>query len=70
MNDFDRYLFEKNISTSQASSELGLSYETIRSYRRGKRRPDFEGAKKIEDWSNKKILLTSWIKSGSGDNEI
>lgn len=62
MITFDDYLTENDISTSQASKELDVSYETIRSYRKGLRRPDLEGIKDIETWSGGKVVFDSWIK--------
>lgn len=63
MMNFDEYLESNEISTSQASKELDVSYETIRSYRKGIRRPDLEGIKDIERWSGGKVTFDSWLKT-------
>lgn len=60
--NFNDYLTSKNITTSKASKELQLSYETIRSYRVGLRRPDLEGVKKIKQWSKGKVSFEDWVE--------
>ena len=63
MVDFNTYLEKTEISTAKASKELGLSYETIRSYRCGLRRPDLEGINIIRNWSHNEVSYEDWLKN-------
>ncbi len=60
--NFNDYLTSKNITTSQASKELKLSYETIRSYRVGIRRPELDGVQKIKQWSKGNVSFDDWVE--------
>ena len=59
--DFSSYLEKKNISIAEASKQLGVSYETVRSYRCGLRRPNLEGIEFIKIWSKGCVSYEDWL---------
>lgn len=62
---FEKYLINESISLNEAAKAIGVTYEAVRLYCRGKRIPRVEIRKKIQDWSGGKVTPNDFYLSGS-----
>lgn len=67
--NFSDYLKQKKITLRVAEAETGISYELLRKYKNGQRRPRVENMLILRNWTNGFVKADDWYMPANDNNE-